>query len=333
MQVLKFGGSSLADASAIQRVAQIVREHSRDEEIVVVCSACAGITNRLVRVTELVRAGRSVQALNETWAIRSQHRAVLASINVGLMNEQADEDGLERARVWVELEDLGESLRALVAGTPTHHTDAAWAARVLSYGERASSRIVAAALQQADVRAQAVDATDCVETDDDFLNAAPRWNETRERTRETLLPLIEDEIVPVVTGFIGATPSGEITTLGRNSSDFSAAIVGDALDADEVCLWTDVDGVYDRDPRGVHDSSRDFTLLEHLSYDEALHMAERGAKVVHPRTIHPLREKNIILRIRNTFRLEHSGTRIGPPVHKDSQPDLQDADFAREGAR
>ena len=232
-------------------------------------------------------------------------------------------------RIWVELEDLGAALRALVAGTSTNNANAAWTARILSYGERASTRIVAAALQQVQVTAQAVDSTDCVETDDNFLNAAPRWEETRLRTRETLLPLLDDEIVPVVTGFIGATTEGEITTLGRNSSDFSAAIVGDALDADEVCLWTDVDGVYDRDPRSACESDGDFTLLEHLSYDDALQMAERGAKVVHPRTIQPLREKNIILRIRNTFRPEHSGTRIGPAA----QPALQGVDFVQEEAR
>jgi aspartate kinase len=329
MQVLKFGGSSLADASAIQRVAQIIHQHSRDERTVVVCSACAGITNRLIRVAELVRAGHSVQALNETWAIRSQHRALLASINVGTTNQDVDETSMQSTRIWVELEDLGASLRALVAGTSANNANAAWTARVLSYGERASTRIVAAALQQLNVNAQAVDATDCVETDDDFLNAAPRWEETRLRTRETLLPLLEDEIVPVVTGFIGATSAGEVTTLGRNSSDFSAAIVGYAMDADEVCLWTDVDGVYDRDPRHAQETGDDFTLLEHLSYDDALQMAERGAKVLHPRTIQPLQEKNIILRIRNTFRPDHSGTRIGPGARLA----LQDADFVREGVR
>jgi bifunctional aspartokinase / homoserine dehydrogenase 1 len=312
MQVLKFGGSSLADAVAIRHVAQLVREHSRDEETVVVCSACAGITNRLVRVTELVRAGQAVQALNETWAIRSLHRAFLTSIDIGIANQHVDDEFARGPRIWVELEDLGESLRALVAGTSSEHGDAAWAARILSYGERASARLVAGALQKAGVRARAVDATDCVETDDNFLNATPMWEETRRRTCDTLLPLLEEGIVPVVTGFIGATTAGEITTLGRNSSDFSAAIVGDALDADEVCLWTDVDGVYDRDPRDAQNCSDDFTLLEHLSYDDALQMAERGAKVVHPGTIRPLREKNIILRIRNTFRPEHSGTRIGP---------------------
>jgi aspartokinase/homoserine dehydrogenase 1 len=329
MQVLKFGGSSLADAAAIRHVAQLVREHSRDEDTVLVCSACAGITNRLVRVTELVRAGQSVQALNETWGIRSLHRAFLASIYIGVANQHRDEEFAKGPRIWIELEDLGESLRALVAGTSSEQADAAWAARILSYGERASARLVAGALQQAEVRAFAVDATDCVETDDNFLNATPLWEETRRRTCDTLLPLLEERIVPVVTGFIGATSRGEITTLGRNSSDFSAAIVGDAMDADEVCLWTDVDGVYDRDPRGAQNSSDDFTLLEHLSYDEALQMAERGAKVVHPGTIHPLREKNIILRIRNTFRPEHSGTRIGPAA----RPVMQGADFVREEAR
>ena len=319
MQVLKFGGSSLADASAIQRVAQIIREHSRDEKTAVVCSACAGITNRLVRVSELVGAGHAVQALNETWAIRSQHRGVLASINVAVANQNVNEMPIQVPRIWVELEDLGESLRALVAGTSAISANAAWTARVLSYGERASARILAAALEQMQVCAQSVDATDCVETDDDFLNAAPHWAETRIRTREALLPLLDEEIVPVVTGFIGATTNGEITTLGRNSSDFSAAIIGDALDADEVCLWTDVDGVYDRDPRSAQESDADFTLLEHLSYDEALQMAERGAKVVHPGTIYPLKEKNIILRIRNTFRPEHSGTRIGPAAQSSLQ--------------
>jgi aspartate kinase len=321
MQVLKFGGSSLADAAAIKHVAQLISNHSRDEDTVVVCSACAGITNRLVRVTELVRLGRSVQALNETWAIRSQHRAFLASINIAIANQNADEQFVNGPRIWVELEDLGESLRALVAGTSSERADAAWAAQILSYGERASARLVAGALQQAEVCTVAVDAMECVETDDNFLNASPLWEETRRRTRDTLLPLLEEGTVPIVTGFIGATSQGEITTLGRNSSDFSAAIVGDALDADEVCLWTDVDGVYDRDPRAAQNSTDDFTLLEYLSYDDALQMAERGAKVVHPGTIHPLREKNIILCIRNTFRPEHPGTRIGPVT----QPLMQSA--------
>jgi len=323
MQVLKFGGSSLADAKAIQHVAQLIRQNARDKETVVVCSACAGVTNRLVRITELVRAGHSVRALNETWTIRSQHRALLASINSGIANQHADDDISEGARIWGELEDLGACLRALVAGTSAQKADVAWAAAVLSFGERASVRLVASALRQIGVRCDSLDATEFVATDDDYQNAAPLWNETRCRTREKLMPLLAERIVPIVTGFIGATLAGEITTLGRNSSDFSAAIVADALDADELCLWTDVDGVYDRDPRAAQNSASDFTLLEHLSYDEALLLAERGAKVLHRGTIQPLREKNIILRIRNTFRPENSGTRIGSPVRITMRPVMQ----------
>jgi aspartate kinase len=320
MQVLKFGGSSLADANAIQHVAQLIRQNARGEETVVVCSACSGVTNRLVRVTELVRAGHSFRALNQAWKIRSQHRALLASISCGIVNQHAHGEITESMRTWRELEDLGACLRALVAGASPRKADEAWAAAVLSFGERASVRLVASPLRQIGIRCDSLDATEFVVTDNDFQNATPLWNETRCRTREKLMPLLEEGIVPVVTGFIGATPAGEVTTLGRNSSDFSAAIVADALDADELCLWTDVDGVYDRDPRVALHSEDNFTLLEHLSYDEALLLAERGAKVLHPGTIQPLKEKNITLRIRNTFRPEHSGTRIGLSPRIAAQP-------------
>jgi len=312
VQILKFGGSSLTDAVAVQFVAQLVGEHARNEETVVVCSACAGVTDRLARVAQLVSAGNSAQALTEVSALRSKHRALLASLEleasarerVGQVNEAAD--------VGMELEELGACLQALVVGAETYNADAAWTDAVLSYGERASTRLVAAALRWTEVPAHAVEATRFLMTDNVFQNAAPLWEETRRRARAALLPLIERGIVPVVTGFIGATLSGDVTTLGRNSSDFSAAILADALDAGEVWLWTDVDGVYDRDPRGPQESTGEVTLLQSLTYDEALRLAEQGAKVLHPRTIEPLRKKKIALRIRNTFRPEHPGTRIGP---------------------
>jgi aspartate kinase len=312
VQILKFGGSSLADAIAIRHVAKLIGECARDTETVVVCSACAGVTNRLVRITELVRAGQSIRALNQSWKLRLKHRALYAALGPENSNPEAGARMDADSQIWTQLEDLGASLRALIAGASPEQADQAWTAAVLSYGERASVRLVAHALQHAGVRAQAADATNFLITDNEFQNATPLWNETRQRTREVLFPMIDAEIVPVVTGFIGATPSGKITTLGRNSSDFTAAIVASALDADEVSLWTDVDGIYDRDPRAAKQSPEEFVLLENLTYDEALHLAERGAKVLHPGTIYPLREKNIVLRIRNTFHPEHSGTRIGP---------------------
>jgi len=314
VQILKFGGSSLADAVAVQFVAQLVREYARNRETVVVCSACAGVTDRLARVAQLVSAGSSARALAEVSTLRSSHRALLASLSLGASASKRAGQANEAPSVEQELEELGACLQALVAGTALRNADAAWTDAVLSYGERASTRLVAHALRQAEVAAQAVEATRFLMTDNVFQNAAPLWEETRHRAQATLLPLIKRGIVPVVTGFIGATLSGEVTTLGRNSSDFSAAILADVLNAGEVWLWTDVDGIYDSDPRGPQESSDEVTVLESLTYDEALRLAERGAKVLHPRTIEPLRQKKIALRIRNTFRPEHPGTRIGPPA-------------------
>jgi aspartokinase/homoserine dehydrogenase 1 len=315
MRVLKFGGSSLADAAAIAHVARLVREHSELNETVLVCSACAGVTNQLAQIVELVRAGHGIRALAKVWRLRAKHRTILFSLN--LESGQRSDQAMERARVWNELEELGAELRSRVAGTAWRDAGGAWADSILAYGERASARLVAGALRSAGLRGEAVEATRFIVTDGNFQNAAPLQEETRRRGREILLPLVENGVIPVVTGFIGATLEGETTTLGRNSSDYSAAIVGDVIDADEVWLWTDVDGVFDGDPRGgagLEDegaAGAEFTLLEELTYDEALHLANRGAKVIHPRTIEPLREKDIVLRIRNTFRPEHPGTRIG----------------------
>ncbi len=318
MRVLKFGGSSLADAAAIAHVARLVREHSELNETVLVCSACAGVTNQLAQIVELVRAGHGIRALAKVWRLRARHRTILFSLELeaGQSSEQSVEWGVERARVWNELEELGAGMRASVAGTSPRHAGGAWTDSILAFGERASARLVAGTLRSAGMRAEAVDAARFLTTDGNFQNAVPLRDETCRRGRAVLLPLLENGVIPVVTGFIGATITGETTTLGRNSSDYSAAIVGDVIDADEVWLWTDVDGVFDSDPRGrvgladEDTATGDFTLLEELTYDEALHMANRGAKVIHPRTIEPLREKDIVLRIRNTFRPEHPGTRI-----------------------
>jgi aspartate kinase len=310
MRVLKFGGSSLADAAAIAHVAQLVREYSSQRETVLVCSACGGVTNQLAQIIELVRAGYGIRALVKAWRLRARHRTILFSLKL-----EAGQSS-EQARVWNELEDLGAWLRTNIAGTAARDAGAAWADSVLAYGERASARLVAGMLRSNGMRAEAIDATQFLVTDGNFQNATPLRDETRRRGQSLLLPLVEQEIMPVVTGFIGATLGGEITTLGRNSSDYSAAIVGDVLDADEVWIWTDVDGVFNGDPRGgvgLQDESppnNEFTLLEELTYEEAVHLANCGAKVLHPRAIEPLREKNIVLRVRNTFRPEHPGTRI-----------------------
>jgi aspartate kinase len=176
----------------------------------------------------------------------------------------------------------------------------------MGLGERISARLVAAAMNHSGLRAQAIDATGLVVTDDQFQSASPLMDLTEARVQEVLLPLLKAGIVPVITGFVGATKSGLPTTLGRGGSDYSAAIVGAALHSDEVWIWTDVDGVMSADPRVVPEA----TIIDSLTYREVSELAYYGAKVLHPKTIRPVLEAGIPLRVRNTFNASHPGTAI-----------------------
>ncbi|MFN2286671.1 MAG: aspartate kinase, partial [Anaerolineae bacterium] len=177
---------------------------------------------------------------------------------------------------------------------------------ISSLGERMNARIVAARLRQQGLRSEAVDATELIVTDRRFQQAAPLMDLTRARTQARLLPLLEDGVIPVVTGFIAATEDGITTTLGRGGSDYSAAILGVSLDADEVWTWTDVDGVLTTDPRIVPDAR----VIPVLSYSEVGELAYFGAKVLHPKTISPVVERGIPLWVKNTFNPTCPGTRI-----------------------
>jgi aspartate kinase len=179
--------------------------------------------------------------------------------------------------------------------------------RLASFGERFSARLFAAALEESGSRSVPVSSSDFVLTCDTFRDAKPHLEQTRLRGRDVLLPLLEDGLIPVVTGFIGATPDGRITTLGRNSSDYSGAIIAHVVDAAELVIWTDVDGVYTSNP---HDSS-EARLLHDLSYDEAHALAASGAKVLHPDVLPLAAETEMTVWIRNTFRPHVRGTRIG----------------------
>ena len=179
---------------------------------------------------------------------------------------------------------------------------------VSSLGERINARIVAAHLREMGLSAEAVDATELIITDDRFQQAAPLMEETRARVATTLAPLLDEGVVPIVTGFIGATSAGVTTTLGRGGSDYSAAILGAALDAAEVWTWTDVDGVMSADPRIVEEAR----VIPSLSYGEVGELAYFGAKVLHPKTISPVIERSIPVWVKNTFNPEFPGTRIIP---------------------
>jgi aspartate kinase len=179
---------------------------------------------------------------------------------------------------------------------------------ISSIGERVNARIVAARLREQGLRAKAVDATQVIVTDDRFQQATPLMDQTRGRVQNHLIPLLEEGVVPVVTGFMGATEDGITTTLGRGGSDYSASILGAALDADEVWTWTDVDGVLTSDPRIVSDAH----IIPELSYSEVGELAYFGAKVLHPKTIRPVVERGIPVWVKNTFNPTCPGTRIVP---------------------
>lgn len=297
----KFGGTSVLGAERMIHAAGLVRDVLRSSDVVVVVSAMRGVTDRLLSIAHLLAEGKLARARNHAESVLDLHFSALEEFQ--LVPE--DHDRVRRA-----LQLLGRDLlheipsRGSVPATP-ELTD-----RLASFGERFSARLFAAALQKTGVRAVPVASSDFVLTCDTFRDAKPHLEQTRQLGREVLLPLLEAGLVPVVTGFIGATTDGRITTLGRNSSDYSGAIIAHVVEAAELVIWTDVDGVYTSNP---HDSS-EARLLHDLSYDEAHALAAAGAKVLHPHVLPLAAETEMTVWIRNTFRPHVRGTRIGLPA-------------------
>lgn len=298
----KFGGSSLLGAQRMVHAAGIVRDVAPRMHVVVVVSAMKGITDRLLGIAQALGARKSQRARSDAEGLLQAHLDVLSELSLN-----AD----EHERVARELTCLGRDLLHEVSAG-SHGLAAPVAAevfdRVASYGERFSARLFAAALEQCGVAAVPASSSEFVVTCDTFRDAKPHLEQTRQRGREVLLPLLADGIIPVVTGFVGATPDGRITTLGRNSSDFSGAIVAHVVDAEELVIWTDVDGIYTANPNG----SEQADLLHNLSYDDAHALALSGAKVLHPRVLPLAEEAEMTVWIRNTFKPHTRGTRIGP---------------------
>lgn len=302
--VMKFGGTSVGSVDAIKQAADIVLEQAQTwERLVVVVSAMSGVTDALTE-----------GALSAASGSEMTYRSVVADLRVRhyrVVDELLDADG-ERAQLLStvdqtldEFASFCHSVHVLGEVTP-RAMDA-----ITSLGERINARVLAALLRQrgggdGGGRSEAVDATELVVTDETFQNAVPLMEASRLRIAARLGPLLEEGIIPVVTGFIGATESGTTTTLGRGGSDYSAAILGDCLDADEVWIWTDVDGVMTADPRIVPEAR----VIPSLSYGEVSELAYFGAKVLHPRTIRPVVERGIPLWVKNTFNPTFPGTRI-----------------------
>lgn len=302
---MKFGGTSVADAEAIARVVGIVKAARASSGLppVVIVSAMSGVTDRLLELTQAAEQRRDAHVLNGVAELSRRHFEALER----LLPPEAAGDVLPE--IAAQLDDLRALLKAtgiLRAASPSAH-DA-----IVCTGELMNSRILAAALQHAGVATAWVDARRTIVTDGAHTSAAPLAPETRDAVAREIVPRVADGRVPVLGGFVGATIQGVTTTLGRGGSDYSAAIIGAALDAREIQIWTDVDGMLTADPRVVANPR----VVPHLSFGEASELAYFGAKVLHPSTILPAVAKDIPVRILNSRRPEVSGTIISaePPA-------------------
>jgi aspartate kinase len=305
--VMKFGGTSVADPDALHRLIGIVRGQLEQTEAppVVVVSALAGVTDRLVAVSHLAEEGEADRAVAELRGLLDRHLSVAAAMTTA-----------SRAGVVAEVRrEFEESIGLVHALAVLREVSPRSLDAVLAVGEMASSRIVAGALADHRIPSQWVDARKVLVTDAEHNSAAPDMAGTCERAREWVAPSGAAGVVAVLGGFIGATADGVTTTLGRGGSDYSAAIFGACLDVDEIQIWTDVDGMLTADPRIVPHPR----VVPVLSFAEASELAYFGAKVLHPSTILPAVAKDIPVRILNARRPEGAGSRItaegGAPDH------------------
>lgn len=301
LTVMKFGGTSVGNAERMQRAAELVKEHARRAEVVVVVSAMGGVTDMLIRAAMGASRGDREEWKGVRQELARRHRevadrALSASEQAVVLPRLAEQVG--------NFENLCSGFSLVREVTPRAMDT------LSSLGEVMSSTLVAAILRSAGCPAEAVDATELVVTDEKFGNATPLFDETAPKAKARLAPLRRKSVIPVITGFRGATRDGVCTTLGRGGSDYSGTIMGTALDADEVWIWTDVDGVMTADPRLVP-SAR---IIPEVSYREAIELSFFGAKVLHPKTIQPVIKRKIPVWIKNTFNPSCPGTRIGPSV-------------------
>lgn len=299
MVVQKFGGTSVADPDAIRRLVAIVRT-ARDRSgrgPAVVVSAMSGVTDALLAIAARAAAGSADDALAQVDELRARHLAAARELVSG------PDGGPLVTALEAQLEELTHVVRTLGA---IRETSPGTQDAIAAVGELLSSRLVAAALTAAGVPATWVDARQAVITNDDHTRATPMTAATDAAMASTVRPVLDAGRVPVLGGFVGATADGRTTTLGRGGSDYSGALVGAAIGADEIQIWTDVDGMLTADPRVISGPR----LVPTLSFAEAAELAYFGAKVLHPSTILPAVERNIPVRILNSRRPEGAGTLI-----------------------
>ena len=301
---MKFGGTSVGSIEALTHVIAIVQAARLNwKHVVVVISAFSGVTNELLESATSAARGNLQPYENTLGKLRQRHNAALGAFPANAAVKSHAKEELKQ--LLDQFSQLALAISAIGEASP-RALDA-----VVSLGERLSVCVLTAALLSADIPAAPVSATQLIHTDDQFQNAIPNIEITLQNIQQNLTPVLKQGITPVITGFIGAAACGAITTLGRGGSDYSAALIASLLPADEVWIWTDVDGVMTADPRIV----RDARTIPVISYREVSELAYYGAKVLHPKSIRPVIEAGITLRVLNTFNPRLPGTLLTNDEH------------------
>lgn len=297
MLVMKFGGTSVADSAAILRLLAIVKSRLRHKPVVVV-SAIAKATDTLYQAAKLAAIGNISLATKQTNELEQRHLVITQDLipNTSLLQSAQQ----KIARYFIEINNLLQGVNLL------NELSDRSVARIITYGELLSSAIVAAVFTAKGLKNVLLDAREFIITDDNYLKGDPNLTAINQKVPKIIKPLVDDGSIVITQGFLARDNQGNTTTLGRGGSDYSASLIGMALHATEIEIWTDVDGMLTADPRKVTNTK----LITTISFAEAAELAYFGAKVLHPLTIQPAMEKNIPVRILNTMNAQSPGTLI-----------------------
>src|SRR5712691_642698 len=308
--VMKFGGTGVNSANKVKEIANLIKAQHQDStnDVVVVVSAIRGMTDDIFSITDNIKDGQKVSVENFMKKVRPFHLDILrnAFTNEGITKKAE----LVVTQLLDELQNVLAGIVLLAEVTPKSLD------YLLSSGERLSTPIVSYALQDIGIRSEHLTGREVgILTDSNFGEARPLMDTTKLRVAHKITPMLKDGVVPVVTGFIGADQNGITTTIGRGGSDYTATIIASSIKADEVWLWSDVNGLMTADPKIVKDAQ----VLKEVSFAEAMEMALFGAKYIHPRSFYPVIDSNIPIRVRNAFNVNHPGTIITQRPAKASQ--------------
>jgi aspartokinase/homoserine dehydrogenase 1 len=299
--IMKFGGTAVGTVSALSQVLSItLHEVKRWDRLILVASALDGVTDMLLEAAHLAQVANQRGYRRIAANIRTRHMALADALPLGSQERAALHADIDR--LLFEMLDVCQT----VASTPSDVLSPEVSDQIIGVGEKLAARIIAGMLRNNNLRGVAIDGNEVIMTDAVHGNATPLMDATREKINSHLIPMLGRQIVPVVTGFIGASLDGKPTTMGRGGSDYTASILATTTNANEVWIWSGVDGMMSADPREVDDA----TIIEEMSYDEVAELAYFGARILHARMVRPLQERRIPLRVKNVFKPQQMGTLI-----------------------